>query len=139
MSDKSKRATLNITHAFKEDLNRMRLANESYEEILKREIGGYTYKLPNASEPVAFDLKGFYTDSEDEFLKVFWSDLYRCNLGDFWSVRDSDDCTHRETASVIYRDNDVALVKFKTMKKIHGVRCNDVEVVSFNFLSDNIY
>ena len=37
--DKSQRTTLNVSKAFKEELDKMRRGSESYEEILRREIG----------------------------------------------------------------------------------------------------
>lgn len=136
MIDKSERATLNVTKSFKADLDRMRLANESYEEILRREIGGYNGRLLNVREPIAFELKGMYVDGPDEFTRVLWSELYDCDVGKWWIVRDGDDCIHRETANVIYRDDDVVLVKFQTYNRRRGVRFYDVEVVSYNFLSE---
>lgn len=134
--DKSKRATLNVTLGFKEDLDKMRLANESYEEILRREIGGFNGRLINVREPIAFELKGEYTDEKDEYKKVFWSDLQKCQVGDFWSVSEGESCIHRDTASVIYRDEDVVLIKFKTMIRQRGIPFYDVEIVSYNFLSN---
>lgn len=134
--NKKDRATLNVTKSFKADLDRMRLANESYEEILRREIGGYNGRLMNVREPIAFELKGQYEDGMDEHTKVLWSQLYDCNVGDWWSVRDGDDCIHRETANVIYRDTDVVLVKFKTYNRRRGIKFYDVETVSYNFLSE---
>ena len=136
MVNKSERATLNVTKSFKADLDRMRLANESYEEILRREIGGYNGRLPNIREPIAFELKGEYLDGMDEKVKVLWSQLFDCSVGDYWSVRDGEDCIHRETASVIYRDSDVVLVKFKMYNRRRGIKFYDVEIVSYNFLSE---
>lgn len=136
MIDKSKRATLNITKSFKQDLDRMRLANESYEEIIKREIGGYNGRLINVREPIAFELKGEYNHRNDEIVQVYWSTLQNCELGDYWQVRDGDDCIHRETASVIYKDKDVALIKFKTYNRRNGIKFYDVEIISYNFFID---
>lgn len=132
--DKSQRTTLNVTKEFKEELDKMRLANESYEEILRREIGGYKMGLLNVKSPVAFTITGRYTGSDMETVSVRWIELMKCRTGDVWTVSDSVDCLHRETATVIYRDEDVALVKFKTMDKQGNIRFYDVEVVSYNFI-----
>lgn len=136
MIDKSQRATINVTKNFKEELDKMRLANESYEEILRREIGGFKGSLMNIREPIAFELKGVYADEHSENVKVFWSHLHDCQVGDFWSVSDNEYCNHRETASVIYRDKDVVLVKFKTYNRHNGIKFFDVEVVSYNFFDE---
>lgn len=127
---------MNVTLGFKQDLDKMRLANESYEEILRREIGGFNGSLLNVREPIAFELKGMYDDEKDEYKKVFWSDLQKCEVGDFWSVSEGETCIYRETASVIYRDDDVVLIKFKSMSRQRGIKFYDVEIVSYNFLSN---
>lgn len=134
--DKSKRTTINITKNLKNELDKMKLANESYEEIIRREIGGFTGRLLNVREPIAFELKGEYGDMSIQTSKIYWSMLRDCSVGDFWSVDDAADCIHRETASVIYCDDDVVLVKFKTYNKRNGIKFFDVEVVSYNFLSE---
>ena len=54
--DKSQRTTLNVSKAFKEELDKMRRGSESYEEILRREIGGFKGNLRNVKSPVAFTL-----------------------------------------------------------------------------------
>lgn len=134
--DKSQRTTLNVSKAFKEELDKMRLASESYEEILRREIGGYNARLLNVKSPVAFTLHGRYSLHDGMDVSVNWVSLMKCKVGDVWSVRDDSDCVHRETATVIYHDEDVVLVKFKTMDKQGNIRFYDVEVVSYNFMID---
>lgn len=135
--DKSQRTTLNVSKGFKEELDKMRLASESYEEILRREIGGYKAGLLNVKSPVAFTLNGKYEGSQIEELPVNWADLMKCRVGDEWTVSKGDDCIHHETATVIFRDEDVVLVKFKTMDRKGNIRFNDIEVVSYNFMSEN--
>ena len=71
--DKSQRTTLNVTREFKEELDKMRLANESYEEILRREIRGYKRSLLNVNEPIAFQLSGRYNNAPEETISVSWS------------------------------------------------------------------
>lgn len=135
MIDRSKRATINVTKSFKDELDKMRIANESYEEIIRREIGGFKGSLMNKKEPYAFILEGHYTDKDDELVVVYWSDIYKCKVGDFWSVSEDDSWVHRDTASVIYKDENVVLIKHKTYDRQRNYKFYDVEVVSYNFLS----
>lgn len=133
MRNKSQRVTLNVTKEFKDELNKMKRGGESYEEILRREIGGFNSNLENIAEPIAFELKGEYEDLiEYEIKRVYWSSLFKSKVGDSWSVTNNDKCLFRQTAEVIYRDEEVVIVKFKTFANGRG----HVEVRSYNFFCE---
>lgn len=136
--DKSIRTTINVTKAFKDELDKMKRGSETYEEILRREIGGFKGNLRNVKSPVAFTLMEICGESEIGSISVNWADLMKCNMGDVWTVSNRSNCVRRETATVIFRDEDVVLVKFKTLDKKGNIRFKDVEVVSYNFMSENV-
>ena len=133
--DKSKRKSLNVTTAFKEELDKMKRGSETYEELLRREIGGFKGNLLNEKSPVAFTLNELYGESEVESLSVNWADLMKCSTGDSWSVSNRDDCVYRETASVFCRDEDVVLVKHERIDNQGNNK--DICIVSYNFISGN--
>ncbi|WP_297982553.1 hypothetical protein [uncultured Methanobrevibacter sp.] len=114
MATKNKRATINVTKQFKDELDKMKHGTESYETVLKREIGCYETNLENIKEPIAFRLEGEYADMEDYALNVYWTELYKSKVGDSWELPDNENCIKRETASVCYKDENLVFVKIKT-------------------------
>lgn len=132
MAIKNKRATINVTKQFKDELDKMKLGTESYETVLKREIGFYETNTKNIKEPIAFCLKGEYEDMKDYVLNVYWTELYKSKVGDSWELPDNENCIMRKTASVCYKDENLVFVKIK--KYENGEVFSEGRI--FNFFSE---
>lgn len=109
------RTTVTMSKEFRQELEDLKINDESMEEMLKRVIKGSKKDITQHNEPLAFTLEQYDDITENtELIQVFWSQLFTSNEGDIYDFDyKSSNCVN-ESAKILIRDKDYILVEFIT-------------------------
>ena len=109
------RTTITMSKEFREELEELRINDETMEEMLKRVIKGSKETITQHYEPLAFTLEQYDEITErTELIQVFWSQLFASNEGDVYDFNYKSSTCVNESAKIIVREKDYILVEFVT-------------------------
>lgn len=130
------RTSITVSKDFREQLEGLRLADETMEQMLKRVIVGTKKQIDQFDEPIAFDLQQYDIDSDkNEYLEIYWSQLLSSREGDIFDFMNKPKNCISEIAEVLIREKDFILVEFKTV----NFKNNKYSSSSFKFVCFNIF
>ena len=132
--------TVQLSKKFKEQLEKAKVGNESFEELLKRLLKGYSEGIENVSMPQqAFSLmfEGFDENGELNGVHEFgvtFKQLIDSEIGDlFVPNRDNSSFYNIQTAVVLGKDDSSCLVKITDKCKTAEIETEEKYVIAYHF------
>ena len=131
------RTTITLSKEFREELEDLKLNDESMEEMLKRVIKGSKMSITQHHEPLAFTLEQYDEDSNKiDVINVFWSQLLLSDEDDVFDFNHKPHNCVNESATVLVCEDDYILVKFATEGYSNGNKTfKDYKFVCFNIFN----
>lgn len=109
------RTSITLSKELREELEDLRMSDETMSEMLKRVIVGSKKTIQQYHEPIAFTLEQ-YDEDEDKtiHIDVFWSQLIVANENDVFDFTNKPMNCVNESAKILIKEKDYILVEFRT-------------------------
>ena len=109
------RTSITVSKELREELEDLRMSDETMSEMLKRVIVGSKKTIQQYHEPIAFTLEQ-YDEIEDKtnYIDVFWSQLIVAKENDVFDFTNKPMNCVNESAKIVIREKDYILVEFRT-------------------------
>lgn len=142
-------STIRLTEELKTVLKEAAIEDESYEQTIRRLLGGTCVNLNNLYEKPAFKLTRQYPQYNFEHLNISWNMLKNSEVGDIFEVDYYLNCGYvrlsDERLKILYVDDKVCIAQYlkscikddtSTVFNFDDNETNDIEskVLAFNFI-----
>ena len=107
------RTTITMSKEFKNELEQLKINNESMEEMLRRVIRGSKERIIKYGEPIAFVLEQYDNDSDEvKDIGISWSKLIDSKEGETYDFDYKSSNCINESAKILIKSEDYILVDF---------------------------
>lgn len=130
------RTSITISKELREELEELRVSDETMSEMLKRVIVGSKKTIQQYQEPAAFSLENFDEDIDKvDSIEVFWSQLIKSKTNDIFGFDATPSNGVSESAKILIREANHIIVEFKT----NGFKDNKEIFSETNFICFNVF